>query len=54
MSYDALAHVIKLGGTVAFFGIFVLSIVYALWPKNKARFDHAATLPLNDSDTPEL
>ncbi len=54
MSYDTLAHVIKLGGTVAFFGIFVIAIIYALWPKNKARFDHAASLPLHDSDTPEV
>lgn len=54
MSYDTLAHVIKLGGTVAFFGIFVLAIIYALWPKNKARFERAASLPLHDSDTPEI
>jgi len=54
MSYDILAHVIKLGGTVAFFSIFVLSIIYALWPKNKARFDRAAKLPLHDSNRPEV
>jgi len=54
MSYDTLAHVIKLGGTVAFFSIFILAIIYALWPKNKARFDRAASLPLRDSDAPEI
>jgi len=54
MSYDTLAHFIKLGGTVAFFSIFVLSIIYALWPKNKARFERAAILPLQDSNAPEL
>jgi len=54
MSYDTLAHFIKLGGTVAFFGIFVIAIIYALWPKNKTRFDRAASLPLHDSDAPEV
>lgn len=54
MSYDTLAHVIKLGGTVAFFSIFVLAIIYALWPKNKALFKRAASLPLRDSDAPEI
>jgi len=53
MSYETLAHFIKLGGTVAFFGIFLIVIAYALWPKNKARFEHAAQIPLLDDDTPD-
>lgn len=52
MSYDVLAHFIKMGGTVFFTGFFVLAIVYALWPKNKARFDHAAQIPLSEDDRP--
>ena len=52
MSYDVLAHFIKMGGTVFFTSFFVLAIVYALWPKNKARFDRAAALPLADDDSP--
>lgn len=54
MSYDVLAHVIKMGGTVFFTGFFVCTIVYALWPKNKARFDKASQLPLLNDDRPEL
>ncbi|WP_017931797.1 cbb3-type cytochrome c oxidase subunit 3 [Robiginitomaculum antarcticum] len=54
MSYDILAHFIKIGGTVFFTGFFVLAIVYALWPKNKKRFDSAAQIPLCDDDRPEL
>jgi cytochrome c oxidase cbb3-type subunit 4 len=54
MSYDVLAHFIKMGGTVFFTGFFVCAIVYALWPKNKARFDRAAKLPLMGDDRPEL
>ena len=52
MSYDVLAHFIKMGGTVFFTGFFALAIVYALWPKNKSRFDRAAQLPLNEDDRP--
>lgn len=54
MSYDVLAHIVKMGGTVFFTGFFVVCIVYALWPKNKTRFDRASNLPLVDDDYPEL
>ena len=54
MSYDVLAHFIKMGGTVFFTGLFVGAIIYALWPKNKARFDRAAQLPLETNDRPEI
>ncbi|MEM9600859.1 MAG: cbb3-type cytochrome c oxidase subunit 3 [Pseudomonadota bacterium] len=54
MSYDQIAHVIKMGGTVAFTGVFVLAILYALWPRNRAKFDRAAQLPLESNDAPEL
>lgn len=54
MSYDVIAHVVKISGTVFFTGFFVLTILYALWPKNKARFERAAELPLNTNDHPEI
>lgn len=54
MSYDILAHYIKIGGTVFFTGFFTLAIVYALWPKNKTRFDQASQLPLEGDDRPKV
>jgi len=54
MSYDFLSHIIKIGGTVFFTGFFTLAIIYALWPKNKTRFDKAAQIPLSDDDRPKL
>lgn len=54
MSYDTIAHVIKMGGTVAFFSLFLIAIIYALWPKNRDKFDKAARLPLTDTDTPKV
>lgn len=54
MSYDQIAHIIKIGGTVAFTAVFVGAVLYALWPKNKARFDRAAQMPLQDDGGPEM
>jgi cytochrome c oxidase cbb3-type subunit 4 len=54
MGYDQIAHVVKIGGTVAFTSVFVCAIFYALWPKNKARFDHAANIPLQSNDGPDM
>jgi len=54
MSYDTLAHFIKLGGTVSFFAVFLISIAYALWPKNKDKFERASHIPLADIDAPEI
>lgn len=54
MSYDSLAHFVKIGGTVFFTGFFILCIVYAIWPKNKAQFEEAANLPLTDNDHPKM
>ena len=53
MSYDILAHFIKISGTVLFFGIFLIAILYALWPRNKAKFERAAHMPLTESESPE-
>jgi len=54
MSYDTLAHVIKMGGTITFFSLFLVAIIYAIWPKNRAKFDKAARQPLDATDTPKL
>ena len=54
MNYDGIAHIVKLGGTVLFFLIFISVIAYALWPKNKSKFDRAASLPLDDNDAPQI
>lgn len=52
MSYDQIAHIVKMGGTVLFFAVFVIVIAYALWPSNRGRFERAARSPLEDRDYP--
>lgn len=54
MSYDTFAHVVKMGGTLVFSLFFFVVIIYAIWPKNKARFDRAAQLPLTEDDFPKI
>lgn len=34
--------------TPLFFGLFIAIVVYALWPRNKAKFDAAARMPLRE------
>jgi cytochrome c oxidase cbb3-type subunit 4 len=34
--------------TPLFVALFVAAVIYALWPRNRATFDHAAKLPLRE------
>lgn len=47
-TYETLAAFAQQGGTVYFFLLFLAVIVYALRPKNRAKFDHAAHIPLQE------
>ena len=48
MSYDEVAQFTHTWGMVYMVGIFVVVLVYALWPGNKEKFDHAARLPMDE------
>lgn len=37
-------------GLVFLVVMFAAAVAYALWPKNKKKFDRAAQLPLDDDD----
>jgi cytochrome c oxidase cbb3-type subunit IV len=34
--------------TPLFVGVFIAIVAYALWPRNRTRFDKAARVPLQD------
>jgi len=46
MTYENAAAFAQTSGLLYFVGIFVAVTVYAFWPRNRARFDAAAHLPL--------
>jgi len=46
--YNSVAHFAQTWGLLYFFVIFLGVLVYAFWPKNQARFDEAAHIPLKE------
>jgi nitrogen fixation protein FixH/cbb3-type cytochrome oxidase subunit 3 len=47
-TYESLAEFAQTAGTVYFFLLFIGTLVYAFWPKNRARFADAARMPLRE------
>ena len=47
-TYLALAHFAQTWGLVYFVTVFLLVLVYALWPSRKQQFDEAARMPLRE------
>ncbi len=46
--YETLAKFAQTWGLVYFVILFLIVLVYALWPKNKERFDEASKIPLRE------
>jgi cytochrome c oxidase cbb3-type subunit 4 len=47
-TYKFLAELAQSAGLLYFVGMFLAVVAYAMWPKNKAKFDQAAQMPLQD------
>ena len=50
MTYETLARFAQQGGSIYFSALFVAVLIYALWPRNRTRFDAAARIPLDEED----
>ena len=48
MNYDDVAAFSGVFGLIFFMVLFAGILVYALWPGNKRKFDHAARIPLEE------
>ncbi len=48
MSYEDVASLSGTIGLVLFMSMFFVVLAYALWPRNKAKFDKAARAPLDE------
>jgi cytochrome c oxidase cbb3-type subunit 4 len=47
-TYRFLAELAQSAGLLYFVGMFLAVVAYAMWPTNKAKFDQAAQMPLQD------
>lgn len=47
-TYKAVAEFAQTWGLVYFVGIFLIVLVYALWPSRQRSFDEAARIPLRE------
>ena len=47
-TYTLLANIAQTAGLLYFIMMFLGVVAYAMWPKNKARFDEAASIPLRE------
>jgi len=50
VSYEAIAHFAQTWGLAFAVLLFLISVAYALWPSNRAKFERAAHAPLADDD----
>jgi len=49
-AYDDVLAFAQSWGAVYFMVLFAIALAYALWPSNRARFQEAARIPLEDED----
>jgi cytochrome c oxidase cbb3-type subunit 4 len=47
-TYLALAHFAQTWGLAYFVAVFLVVLVYALWPSRRRQFDEAARMPLRE------
>ena len=48
--YEAVSRFAQQGGSIYFAVLFLIGVIYALWPRNGAAFKHLAQLPLEDDE----
>ena len=48
MEYQEVSYFAQTYGLLYLFALFIIVVAYALWPKNKEKFDHAAHIPLEE------
>ena len=47
-TYQTLSGFAQTGGLLYFVAMFAAVLAYALWPRNRGRFDAAAHMPLSE------
>ena len=52
LAYEDVLSFAQSWAGVYFSVMFLIAAAYAWWPKNRARFEEAALIPLKDEETP--
>ncbi len=47
-TYKALAEFAQTWGLIYFLAVFIVTLLYALWPSLKGKFDESARMPLRE------
>jgi len=50
MNFQDASYFSQTYGLLYLFVMFLIVVVYALWPRNKDKFDDAANIPLKEKD----
>lgn len=48
MTYEQASAFVQQFGSIYFFGLFLLVLGYAFWPRNRDTFNRAARLPMTE------
>ena len=48
MDYNSVSAFSQSYGLLYLFGVFLIILAYALWPRNKEKFDKAAQIPFEE------
>jgi cytochrome c oxidase cbb3-type subunit 4 len=50
MTYETVSRFVQQAGALYFAALFLVAVVYALWPRNRAGFQDAAQIPFREED----
>ena len=50
VDYETVSRFAQQGGSIYFLALFVVALIYALWPRNKQAFSKAARIPLDEEE----
>lgn len=50
MTYASVVQLVGTYGQLYIIGIFAVAALYALWPRNRSKFEQAARIPLEDQE----
>ena len=50
--FEDLSYIARVGGLIYLLVLFIGVLAYVFWPRNKATFDRASRMPLDEEEQP--